>query len=127
MTSGDTPVVPETSEDTKWVVYNLAGRDVEFLRPSPEQLMVLRKLARQLDDPKMTAGRQIVTMGKVLDAVSACMVNEDDGDYADGLVLDRKIDLADLTPMIVAVLTGGKGLDSAPKTGPVKAKRVRRR
>lgn len=126
MTSGDTPVVTETSETPAWVVYNLAGRDVEFVRPSPEQLMVLRKLARQLGDPNQTAGRQIVTMGKVLDAISACMVREEDGDYADSLVLDRKIDLADLTPMIVTVLTGeDAGKTPAPKTGP--AKRVRRR
>lgn len=125
MTSGDTAAVNETSEDTKWVVYTLAGRDIEFIRPTPEQLMVLKKLVRQLDDPAMTSGRQIITIGKVLDAVSACMVNQDDGDYADSLILDRKIDLADLTPMVVAVLTGGKKPDTAPKTGP--ARRVRRR
>lgn len=125
MTSGDTPVVSETSDDTNWVVYNLAGRDIPFLRPSPEQLMVLRKLARQLGDPAQSNSKQIIGMGKVLDAISACMVNEDDVDYADNLVLERKVEMEALTPMIVAVLTGNKA--EAPKTGPTATKRVRRR
>ena len=125
MTSGDTTTVPEPSEATsKWAVYNLAGRDIEFTMPSPEQLMVLRRVARQLGDPNTTLSGQIQGMAKVLDAVSACMVNPADVDYADGLVLDRKLDLEALVPMIQAVLRG-PGKAEAPKAGPVK--RVRRR
>lgn len=128
MTSGDTATVPDPSEDTeknsKWAVYNLAGRDIEFAMPSPEQLMVLRRVARQLNDPNVTLSGQIQGMAKVLDAVSACMVNPADSDYADGLVLDRKLDLEALVPMIQAVLRG-PGKAEAPKNGP--AKRVRRR
>lgn len=127
MTSGDTTTVPEPSEATerdKWAVYNLAGRDIEFAMPSPEQLMVLRRVARQLSDPGVTISGQIQGMAKVLDAISACMINPADVDYADGLVLDRKLDLEALVPMIQAVLRG-PGKPEAPKTGP--AKRVRRR
>lgn len=127
MTSGDTETVTEPSGDKAWVVYNLSGRDVEFQRPSPEQMMVLRRLARQLDDPQVTISRQFILMAKILDAISACMVKEDDVEYADQLVLERKIGMEELTPMIVAVLRGEK--DPAPTTGPVKkapAKRVRR-
>lgn len=128
MTSGDTVTVPDpsgaTEKQEKWAVYNLAGRDIEFAMPSPEQLMVLRRVARQLGDPNITLSGQIQGMAKVLDAVSACMVNPADVDYADGLVLDRKVDIEDLVPMIQAVLRG-PGKPEAPKTGPVK--RVRRR
>ena len=126
MTSGDTATVPEPSEATeKWAVYNLAGREIEFTMPSPEQLMVLRRVARQLADPHATLSGHIQGMAKVLDAVSACMVNPADSDYADGLVLDRKIDLEGLVPMITAVLRGpNQDKEPAPKTGP---KRVRRR
>lgn len=125
MTSDATVAVPEPSEATeKWAVYTLVDRDIEFMMPSPEQLMVLRRVARQLSDPNATLSGQIQGMAKVLDAISACMVNPADSDYADGLVLDRKIQLEDLVPMIQAVLRG-PGKPEAPKTGP--AKRVRRR
>lgn len=126
MTSGDTATVPEPSETTveKWAVYTLAGRDIEFVMPSPEQLMVLRRVARQLNAPTATISDHIQNMAKVLDAVSACMVNPADVDYADGLVLDRKLDLEALVPMIQAVLRGpNRDEKPAPKNGP---KRVRR-
>lgn len=125
MTSGDTVTVPDASEATdKWAVYDLAGREIEFSMPSPEQLMVLRRVARQLNAPDVTLSGQIQGMAKVLDAISACMINPADQDYADGLVLDRKLNLEALVPMIQAVLRG-PGKSEAPKTGP--AKRVRRR
>ncbi len=127
MTSGDTATVPDPSEtvdEGKWAVYSLAGREIEFAMPSPEQLMVLRRVARQLGDPNATLSGQIQGMAKVLDAISACMINPADVDYADGLVLDRKLDLEALVPMIQAVLRG-PGKPEAPKAGP--AKRVRRR
>jgi hypothetical protein len=128
MTSGDTATVPEPSEATepgpkKWAVYNLAGRDIEFAMPSPEQLMVLRRVARQISSPDATISGQITGMGKVLDAISACMVNPADSEYADGLVLDRKIELEGLVPMITAVLRG----PNAQQAEPAKPKRVRRR
>lgn len=129
MTSGDTTTVSDPSEATgkvkPWAVHSLAGREIEFSMPSPEQLMVLRRVARQLTVPDATLSSQIIGMAKVLDAVSACMVNPADSDYADGLVLDRKVGLEELVPMIQAVLRG-PGLDKepAPTTGP---KRVRRR
>ena len=131
MTSRDTATVPEPSEDTaetadaKWCVYNLQGRDIEFVQPTPEQLMVLRRVARQLNAPDATVSAQINNMAKVLDAISACMINPDDSDYADGLVLDRKVDLSQLSDMIRAVLHGTTPQAEAPKNGP--KPRVRRR
>lgn len=129
MTSGDTTAVPDTSEAPEkpkpWAVHTLAGRDIEFSMPSPEQLMVLRRVARQLSAPDATLSSQIVNMAKVLDAISACMVNPADSEYADGLVLDRTVGLEELVPMIQAVLRGpGVDKEPAPKTGP---RRVRRR
>lgn len=130
MTSRDTATVPEPSEDTaeaeaKWCVYNLQGRDIEFVQPSPEQLMVLRRVARQLNAPDATISGQINAMAKVLDAISACMINPADSDYADNLVLDRKVDLDGLSQMIKAVLHGNSPQAAAPKNGP--KSRVRRR
>lgn len=119
--------VVESSGDTKpkewWAVFPLKGRDVHFLPPSPEQLMVLRRLARQLNVDGQPAGRVMTTMAKILDAVSACMSSDEERDYADQLVLDREIDMDTLAQMIKAALGG-------PNRQPEKkapAKRVRRR
>lgn len=130
MTSGDTGAVQDTSptpdKAPPWAVYSLAGRDIEFTMPSPEQLMVLRRVSRHLSASDTTLSAQIQGMGKVLDAISACMVNPADVDYADDLVLSRKVDLEELVPMIQAVLRGPSAQQPpAPKNGP--AKRVRRR
>ena len=87
--------------------------------------MVLRRVARHLGDPNTTLSAQIANMAKVLDAISACMIDPGDVDYTDALVLDRKVGMEELVPLIKAVLAGTSAKAAAPKNGP--AKRVRRR
>jgi hypothetical protein len=123
MTSEVTQAASDTSqaESKPWAVYTLCGRDIEFAEPSLEQMMVLRRLARQLDDDAVPNNRKLVLMAKVLDAVSALMVREEDVDYSDQLVLERKVSLDELGPMIRTALSGSKAAQSKPQ------RRVRRR
>lgn len=116
---------PQEKPQEWWAVYRLEGRDVHFVAPTPEQLMVLRRLSRQLSQDNQSPGRVLTTIAKVLDAVSACMSSDAERDYADQLVLDRKIDIDVLSEMIQVALAG-PGLGGAPakKAAP---RRVRRR
>lgn len=129
MTSGATKAVPEASDDTEsaeptyWATYAIGGRDIHFNMATPEQLMVLRRLARQLGDPGNEVGRQITTMAKILDAISACMSSDEERDFVDQLVLDRVVGIDELAPLIRAALAG-PAKEEKPK-GP--ARRVRRR
>ncbi len=124
------PAAVESASDVAeqpWATHTLRGREITFVQPTPEQLMVLRRLSRQLDTP--VASRRLITLAKMLDATSACMGSDAEREYVDQLVLDRIIDLGDLTPMITVALLGTEGVKEAgkleaPKTGPVK--RVRR-
>ena len=120
-----TEAVSESSEATPkpYAVYPVRGREIEFKRPTTEQLMVMRRLARLLDDDTLAPSRQLVVLAKILDAVSACMVSDDDVDYIDQLVLERKAGVEELAPMITVALTGSATV-KAPTTGP---RRVRRR
>lgn len=117
------PAAPEKP----WGVFTMKGRPVVFQRPNPEQLMVLRRLARHLDEGDATPSRKLILMAKILDAASALMTTDDERDYVDQLVLERKVDIDELGPMIQVALVGDEGLKSlqAPKNGP--ARRVRRR
>jgi len=128
MTSEATAAVSTTPEDTKpapWATHEIAGRTITFVAPTPEQLMVLRRLSRQLDDETNVKG-QLITLAKVLDAVSACIATDDDRDFVDQLVLDRKAGVDELAPLIVKALRGPNAdKATAPKNGP--ARRVRRR
>lgn len=119
--------VTEKAPEKPWGVFTMKDRTIVFVRPNPEQLMVLRRLARQLDEGEAVASRRLITMAKILDAASALMTNDDDRDYVDQLVLERKVDIEELGPMIQVALVGDEGLKTlkAPTTGP--AKRVRRR
>lgn len=125
VTNETTPVADEA--ESVWGSFPLHGRDVVFNRPTPEQLMVLRRLARQLDEAGALPSRKLITMAKILDAASACMVDDATRDYVDQLVLDRKIDVDELAPLIQLALVGDAGMKelAAPKNGPVR--RVRRR
>lgn len=115
------------ADEKPWGVFTMRGRDIVFMRPNPEQLMVLRRLSRHLDEADSTASRKLIVMAKILDAASALMTSDDDRDYVDQLVLERKVDIEELGPMIQMALVGEAGLKTleAPKTGP--ARRVRRR
>ena len=120
-------VTAEKPAEKPWGVVTMKGREVVFQRPNPEQLMVLRRLARQLDEGDDTPSRKLILMAKILDAASALMTTDEERDYVDQLVLERKVDIEELGPMIQVALVGDEGLKSltAPKTGPVR--RVRRR
>ena len=120
-------VTAEKPAEKPWGVVTMKGREVVFQRPNPEQLMVLRRLARQLDEGDATPSRKLILMAKILDAASALMTTDEERDYVDQLVLERKVDIEELGPMIQVALVGDEGLKSltAPKTGPVR--RVRRR
>lgn len=130
MPSKATAAVSEPSETTAekpkfWATHTIGGREIHFNAPTPEQLMVLRRLAKQLDESETNA-RRLTAMAKVLDAISACMSSEEEVDFVDGLVLARKVGMDELGPMIGVCLSGpNAGKESAPKNGP--AKRVRRR
>lgn len=128
MSSEVTATVSEPSEDKApefWGTHAIGGREIHFNRPTPEQFMVLRRLAMQLDDSE-TNSRRVTAMAKILDAVSACMSSDEEIDWVDNLVLARKVSMDDLTPLIQACLSGpNAGKPAAPKSGP--AKRVRRR
>lgn len=130
MSSEVTATVSEPSGDTAaepkfWATYTIGGREIHFNRPTPEQFMVLRRLATQLDDSETNA-RRVTAMAKILDAVSACMASDAEVDFVDNLVLARKVGMEELAPMIQACLSGPNAdKPEAPKNGP--AKRVRRR
>lgn len=127
MTSDANATVVEPSEDTpkaseEWAKHTFVGREITLLRPTPEQLMVLRRLARQLDDPNATSSQTLTRMAKILDAISACIATEDDRDYVDERVLSREAGIDELAPLIQATLAGpGKPAKAEPK------RRVRRR
>lgn len=130
MSSDVTETVSEPSEATAepkfWATHTIGGREIHFNRPTPEQFMVLRRLAIQLDDSE-TNSRRVTAMAKILDAVSACMASDDEIDFVDNLVLSRKVSLDELTPMIRACLSGPNvDKPAASKNGPA-TKRVRRR
>lgn len=126
VTPDTTEAASEPTETKKHAVYTLRGRDIEFKAPTAEQLMVMRRLSRQLGEEGRKPSRTLITLAKILDAVSACMVSEDDVDYVDQLVLDRKLGVDELAPMITVAIAGDEGLKAqAPTTGP--KPRVRRR
>lgn len=108
-----------------WATHTIGGREIHFNQPTVEQLMVLRRLAKQLDESE-TNIRRLTAMAKILDAVSACMSSEAEIDFVDDLVLSRKVGMEELAPLVGVCLSGPNGdKEPAPKNGP--AKRVRRR
>lgn len=127
MTSEVTAAVSEPSKDTEptfWATHVIGGREIHFNQPTIEQLMVLRRVARQLGDETNTYSRTLTLLGKALDAVSACISTQEESDFVDQLVLDRKIDIGELGPMVQACLAG-PGADKPAKPEP--KRRVRRR
>lgn len=127
MTDVDTVVEADKKDAPQWwAVHTIGGREIRFNAPSPEQMMVMRRLGKELESSGDSVSRAIVSMGKVLDAVSACMSSDDERDFVDDLVLGRKIGMEELSKMVRVALMG-PNLDKAPapKNGP--AKRARRR
>lgn len=93
-----------------WAKAPLNGRLIEFHPPNPAQLMVLRRLSRQLGSEK-GQGRQFLLVAQILDAVSALMMSQEDRDWADLEVLEGRADLPELTPLIMAAIGGSDVLE----------------
>lgn len=103
----------EIVEDTpseEWGAAELNGRRIVFNQPNPAQLIVLRRLNRQMGSAK-TEGQKFFLIAQFLDAVSALMVDQADRDWADTEVLEGRADLPELTPLIVAAVGGNETVE----------------
>lgn len=115
-------------ESTEWGSTDLNGRTIVFNQPNPAQLIVLRRLNRQLQAAK-TEGQKFFLIAQFLDAVSALMVSDEDRVWADTEVLEGRVELDALNPLIIAAIGGNEVLaqwktdKAAKKTAP---RRVRR-
>lgn len=115
-------------EAAVWGEAPLNGRIITFKMPNPTQLMVMRRLSRQLNAATEDRARFFL-VAQFLDAVSALMINEDDRMYADTEVLEGRADLPELTPLIVAAIGGAEIFEQWQNQTPAKkapARRVRR-
>lgn len=103
--------VDEAPADKEWGSAELNGRRIEFNQPNPAQLIVLRRLNRQLDTATGT-GEKFLLVAKMLDAVSALMVSDVDREWADMEVLEGRADLDKVTPLMIAAIGGNEVRDS---------------
>lgn len=116
--------------DEVWGEAELNGRTIRFNQPNPAQLIVLRRLNRQLQGAK-TDGQKFFLVAQFLDAVSALMVNEEDRVWADMEVLEGRADLDALNPLILAAIGGNEvkaqweADQAAKKTAPRRVRRAR--
>lgn len=92
-------------EPVEWGSAVLSGRRITFNQPNPAQLIVLRRLNRQLQGTK-SEGRKFLLIAQFLDAVSALMVSDDDREFADLEVLEGRVDLDGMSPLIIAAIAG---------------------
>lgn len=92
-------------EAVEWGSAVLSGRRIVFNQPNPAQLIVLRRLNRQLQGTK-SEGRKFLLIAQFLDAVSALMVSDDDREFADLEVLEGRVDLDGMSPLIIAAIAG---------------------
>lgn len=119
----DTPI-------EEWSAAELGGRRIAFRRPSPAQLIVLRRLNRQLDTTK-DFGQKFMITAKFMDAVSALMISDADREWADMEVLEGRVDLPEITPLIVAAIGGPeahaawKAQEADPTPPPRRVRRAR--
>lgn len=130
-TSVSKAIIDETGapvEDAaqEWGSAVLNGRAIAFNQPNPAQLIVLRRLSRQLDMAKNN-GEKFFLVAKMLDAVSALMVSDADREWADLEVLEGRADLDRVIPLMVAAIGGNETLAAyeAREEQP-KPRRVRR-
>lgn len=115
-------------EPVAWGEAPLNGRVIRFKMPNPTQLMVMRRLSRQLNAATDDRARFFL-VAQFLDAVSALMINDDDRMFADTEVLEGRADLPELTPLIVAAIGGAEVFEQWQNQTPGKkppARRVRR-
>lgn len=95
----------EEAEDKPWATYVFDGREITFRRPSAEQLMVMRRITRDLSGAQGDM-RTVRGMEKILNAVSALMMTDDDRDHADSAVLELRVGIDELIGMTVAAIVG---------------------
>lgn len=130
-TSVSKAIIDETGapvEDAaqEWGSAVLNGRAIAFNQPNPAQLIVLRRLSRQLDMAR-NGGEKFLLVAKMLDAVSALMVSDADREWADLEVLEGRADLDRVIPLMIAAIGGNETLAAyeAREEQP-KPRRVRR-
>lgn len=130
-TSVSKAIIDETGapvEDApqEWGSAVLNGRRIVFNQPNPAQLIVLRRLNRQLDTAK-NGSQKFLLVAKMLDATSALMVSDADREWADLEVLEGRANLDTVTPLLIVAIGGNETLAAyeAREEQP-KPRRVRR-
>ncbi len=110
-----------------WLTVPLAGRDIVFVQPTPDQYLVIRRLERALSrgDDQTKQERSAI---KLLDALSYLMLDDDMRDHVDDAVLSRKLNLEEFISSIDAALNEKDERDhgsvvTAPKKTATKARR----
>lgn len=109
-----------------WGSVTLDGVEVVFSSPTPEQLLVIRRLSRQIDRDGLTPAQMMNVLGKVLDGISAMIEDEAQRDHVDTMMLERRLDSEALTNLVRTAIAGNSPEAAAPATGPVpRARRAR--
>lgn len=120
----------DDSVSDEWGSAELNGRRIVFDQPNPAQLMVLRRMHRQLDMAK-NPGQKFLLVAKILDAVSALIVSDADREWCDLEVLEGRADLDAVTPLIIAAIGGNELLrewerrEEEPAPKPRRVRRAR--
>lgn len=119
---------PIDAPDDEWGSVEFNGRRIVFDEPDPAQMIVLRRLNRQLSG-SASLQEKFVLVAKILDAVTALMVSEDDREFCDMEVLERRADLDAVMPLMMTALLGNRGVEkwkARQEEPPKPAKAVRR-
>lgn len=106
------PVTPETVADEAprllTVEVELLGRMVEVQMISAEQTAIVRRLQAKMTDPEvqanLDAAKAIRLIDRALRAVMSIIVKDEDKEFVEDQVMDRKTDIVRLLPWLKVAL-----------------------
>lgn len=80
------------------------GHDIEVQTPTPDQLMIIRRIQQSLDraanQPEIDGRRAAGLMNRIMDVVCSLIVFEDDAEYLEDLILSGQATLEETIPLV---------------------------
>lgn len=105
------------ADDEQFVTIPMLGRDMQFRVLSPGQMLLVQRMGQRARKAADVAGDDADVgkaytqmMVKILDVVDTLFVSEQDRDDVEAAVLNRQLDVQDLT----AILFGGRQVEQPP-------------
>lgn len=103
------------------------GRDIEIKLPNEIQLMMFQRLFNRVQSESLDVMERMNSVGRILDVVESLIVSPADRGWVVDLMIDGNLDLADLTPLLNAIVEGMKEKNAeAPVKAPVRRGRPKR-